>query len=135
MPSGSVNVGPKRALQIAGQLGVSSVAELDEAVRSGRLRGVAGFGPKSEERILRGIGVAVSDAALRTALRSLPADATQDDIYAVLAAQVSREPGAGAPQAQRGREAEDAASVREEDLIRVANLRGDLHTQDRKSVV
>ena len=46
----------------------------------------------------------------------------------MLAAQVSREPGAGAPQAQRGREAEDAASVREEDLIRVADLRGDLHT-------
>jgi histidinol phosphatase-like PHP family hydrolase len=120
-------VGPKRALQIAGQLGVTSVDELGEAVRGGRLRGVAGFGPKSEERILRGIGVAVSDAALRAALRSLPAAATQDDIYAVLAAQVSREPGAGTPQAERGREAEDAASVRE-DLIRVADLRGDLHT-------
>ncbi len=97
-------------------------------MRGGRLRGVAGFGPKSEERILRGIGVAVSDAALRAALRSLTADATQDDIYAVLAAQVSREPGAGAPQGERGREGEDAASVREEDLIRVADLRGDLHT-------
>jgi len=121
-------VGPKRALQIARELGVTSVGELGEAVRGGRLRGVAGFGPKSEERILRGIGVAVSDAALRAALRSLPADATQDDIYAVLAAQVSREPAAGAPQAERGREAEDAASVREEDLIRVADLRGDLHT-------
>ena len=95
-------VGPKRALQIARELGVTSVGELDEAVRGGRLRGVAGFGPKSEERILRGIGVAVSDAALRAALRSLPADATEDDIYAVLAAQVSREPGAGATQAERG---------------------------------
>ncbi len=121
-------VGPKRALQIARELGITSVGELDEAVRGGRLRGVPGFGPKSEERILRGIGVAASDAALRTALRSLPADATQDDIYAVLATQVSREPGAGALQAERGREAEDAASVREEDLIRVADLRGDLHT-------
>src|SRR5712664_2402851 len=46
-------VGTRRALQIAGQLGIASVAELDEAVRNGRLRGVAGFGPKSEERILR----------------------------------------------------------------------------------
>jgi len=44
-------VGPKRALRIAGGPGVTSVAELDEAVRSGRLRAVAGFGPKSEERI------------------------------------------------------------------------------------
>jgi DNA polymerase (family 10) len=33
-------VGPKRALQIAGGLGVSSVGELDEAVKSGRLRGL-----------------------------------------------------------------------------------------------
>jgi DNA polymerase (family X) len=31
-------VGPRRALQIAGQLGITSVAELAEAVRNGRLR-------------------------------------------------------------------------------------------------
>jgi DNA polymerase/3'-5' exonuclease PolX len=68
------------------------VAELAEAVRSGRLRGVAGFGPKSEERILRGIGVAAGDAALREALRALPADATEDDIHAVLAAHVVTTP-------------------------------------------
>jgi histidinol phosphatase-like PHP family hydrolase len=107
-------VGPKRALQIAGQLGVSSVAELDEAVRSGRLRGVAGFGPKSEERILRGIGVAVSDAALRDALRSLPPDATEDDIYAVLAAQLAT---TGTGEGRSGHP-----------LVRTKDLRGDLHT-------
>jgi histidinol phosphatase-like PHP family hydrolase len=107
-------VGPKRALQIAGELGVTSVAELDEAVKSGRLRGVAGFGPKSEERILRGIGVAVSDAALRGALRSLAPDATTDDIYAVLAAQV--------PAAETGDGGRGHA------LVRTQDLRGDLHT-------
>ena len=95
-------VGPKRALQIASELGVTSVGELAEAVRSGRLRGVAGFGPKSEERILRGIGVAVSDAALRDALRSLPADASVDDIYAALDASVARDVGAGSPGRSRG---------------------------------
>jgi len=121
-------VGPKRALQIAGDLGVTSVGELAEAVRSGQLRGVAGFGPKSEERILRGIDVAVSDAALRGALRALPADATEDDIYAVLAANIARDPSAGAPPGRRGREGQDAAFVREEGLIGVADLRGDLHT-------
>jgi histidinol phosphatase-like PHP family hydrolase len=121
-------VGPKRALQIAGELGVTSVDELGEAVRSGRLRGVAGFGPKSEERILRGIDVAVSDAALRSGLRALPADATVDDIYAVLAANVARDPGGGEPQARRGSGEEDAASVREKGLIGLADLRGDLHT-------
>jgi histidinol phosphatase-like PHP family hydrolase len=121
-------VGPKRALQIAGELGVTSVDELAEAVRTGRLRGVAGFGPKSEERIMRGIGVAVSDAALRGALRSLPADASTDDIYAVLAANVARDPGAGPTRAEQWRGGQEAASVREKDLIGVGDLRGDLHT-------
>jgi histidinol phosphatase-like PHP family hydrolase len=111
-------VGPKRALQIAGDLGVTSVAELEEAVRGGRLRGVAGFGPKSEERILRGIAVAAGDTALRGALRALEPDATVDDIGAVLAAHVTR---AG------GGEAEHAA-VRGKNLVRVADVRGDLHT-------
>src|ERR1700751_1582188 len=72
------------AAKIAGELGVASVSDREQAVRSGRLRGVAGFGPKSEERILRGIAVAASDTALRDALRSLPADASTGDIYAAL---------------------------------------------------
>ncbi len=104
-------VGPKRALQIAGGLGVSSVAELDEAVRSGRLRAVAGFGPKGEERILRGLAVAVSDAALRDALRALPADPSEDDVYAALVAHVSA-----------------AVDVDGRPPVKVADLRGDLHT-------
>ena len=107
-------VGPKRALQIAGELGITSVADLADAVRGGRLRGMAGFGPKSEERILRGIAVAASDTALREALRSLAPDATAEEIYAVLAAQVAT-PGAG----ERGLE---------QGLIRTEALRGDLHT-------
>jgi hypothetical protein len=110
-------VGPKRALQIAGDLRVTSVDELEQAVRAGRLRGVPGFGPKTEERILRGIAVAASDTALRAALRALEPEATVDDIGAVLAAHVETA-GAGA---QHG-------PVREEELIRVADLRGDLHT-------
>jgi histidinol phosphatase-like PHP family hydrolase len=124
-------VGPRRALQIAGDLGVASVGELAEAVRSGRLRGVAGFGPKSEERILRGIDVAASDAALRGALRALPADATEDDIYAVLAAHVvttpaSAERGTGTVAASlpTTRGAAEAAAA----LVRGKDLRGDLHT-------
>ena len=111
-------VGPKRALQIAGDLGVTSADELAEAVRAGRLRGVPGFGPKTEERILRGIAVAAGDTALRGALRALEPDATVDDIGAVLAAHVT---SAG------GDEAEHAA-VRGKDLVQVADIRGDLHT-------
>ncbi|MBO0804817.1 MAG: hypothetical protein J2P25_17305 [Nocardiopsaceae bacterium] len=107
-------VGPKRALQIVGELGITSVGELDEAVRGGRLRGMPGFGPKSEERILRGIAIAASDAALREALGSLAPDATADEICAVLAAHLAT-PGAGESGPGHG-------------LIRAEDLRGDLHT-------
>jgi histidinol phosphatase-like PHP family hydrolase len=111
-------VGARRALQIAGQLGITTVTELEEAVRNGRLREVAGFGPKSEERILRGIGVAASDAALRGALRSLGPDATVEDIGGVLAAHVAR----------AGDGAGERAAVQAKDLVRVTDIRGDLHS-------
>jgi len=50
-------LGPKRALQLARELGIGSVADLEAAVREGKLRDLAGFGAKSEERILRGLAV------------------------------------------------------------------------------
>ena len=57
-------LGPKRAMQLSRELGIASVAGLDEAVRQGRLRNLAGFGPKSEERILRGLAVMTHDRVL-----------------------------------------------------------------------
>lgn len=48
-------LGPKRALELYEELHVSSVAELEEAVRAEELRGLRGFGPKAEENILHGI--------------------------------------------------------------------------------
>jgi len=105
-------VGQKRALELAA-LGITTTSDLGQAVRSGRLRGVPGFGPKTEERIVRGIGVADSDAALRAGLHGLARDATEDDIYAVLAANVAGEAGSG--------RAEHA-------LVQAKDLRGDLHT-------
>jgi DNA polymerase (family X) len=48
-------LGPNRALQLHAELGIGSVAELAEAIKAGQLRDLKGFGPKSEERILRGI--------------------------------------------------------------------------------
>jgi histidinol phosphatase-like PHP family hydrolase len=105
-------VGQKRAIQLAAH-GITSVAELAEALRSGRLRNLPGFGPKSEERIARGIGVAASDGALREALRALPPGASTAEIEAVLDAHV------GVP----------AATERPAgDLITVGDIRGDLHT-------
>jgi DNA polymerase (family 10) len=105
-------VGPKRALQLSRDLGVGSIADLDAAVRAGRLRGLSGFGAKSEERILRSIGVITRDQPLRDALRSLPGDATEDQIEAVLAASIP----------------EITAANTKNRLIQVKDLRGDLHT-------
>jgi DNA polymerase (family X) len=67
-------LGPKRALQLNHDLGVSSVDELAGAVKAGRLEGLAGFGARSEERIAGGIEVyrqgrerVLLDVALHTA--------------------------------------------------------------------
>jgi len=50
-------LGPKRALQLSHDLGVTSVDELTAAIKAGRLEGLAGFGARSEERLLAGIEV------------------------------------------------------------------------------
>src|SRR5487761_432368 len=67
-------LGPKRALQLSHELDVHSVEDLETAVKAGQLNGLAGFGPKSEERILHGIEVyrqghdrVLLDVALETA--------------------------------------------------------------------
>jgi histidinol phosphatase-like PHP family hydrolase len=104
-------VGPKRALQLTRELGIGSVADLDAAVRAGRLRSLSGFGAKSEERILRSIGVITRDQPLRDALRSLPSDATEGQIEAVLAATIL-----------------GLTANTKQGLIQVKDLRGDLHT-------
>ncbi len=56
--------GPRRAMQLSRELGLASVADLGEAVKRGRLRDLAGFGAKSEERILRGLAVMTHDRVL-----------------------------------------------------------------------
>ena len=57
-------LGPKRALQLSRELGIATVADLETAVGEGKLRNLAGFGPKSEERILRGLSVMTHDRVL-----------------------------------------------------------------------
>jgi DNA polymerase (family X) len=57
-------LGPKRALQLSRELGIATVADLEAAVGEGKLRNLAGFGPKSEERILRGLSVMTHDRVL-----------------------------------------------------------------------
>jgi len=48
-------LGPKRALQLYQELGISSVGEHADANGAGRLRELKGFGAKSEQKLLRGI--------------------------------------------------------------------------------
>ncbi|MFG2934524.1 DNA polymerase/3'-5' exonuclease PolX [Streptomyces sp. NPDC048282] len=48
-------LGPKKAMAVYDELGVSSVEELADAIRDERLRDLKGFGPKTEENILHGI--------------------------------------------------------------------------------
>lgn len=59
-------VGPKRVRLFHGRLGVGSLAELEQAVRAGRLRDLAGFGPKSEQKILHAIETVKSSNARRS---------------------------------------------------------------------
>ncbi|WP_055588464.1 DNA polymerase/3'-5' exonuclease PolX [Peterkaempfera griseoplana] len=48
-------LGPHKAMTLHEELGISTVAELSDAIRQERLRGLKGFGPRTEENILHGI--------------------------------------------------------------------------------
>ncbi len=50
-------VGPKRIKLLHDKLGIKSVAQLEAAAKSHKLSKLSGFGEKSEEDILKGIGV------------------------------------------------------------------------------
>lgn len=49
------SVGPKKAKKLWDELQISSVDELEEAAKAGRIASVAGFGAKTQEKILAGI--------------------------------------------------------------------------------
>jgi len=69
-------LGPKRALQLSRELGIATVADLEAAVSEGKLRNLAGFGQKSEERILRGLSVMTSDRVLLNVAMSAATEIT-----------------------------------------------------------
>src|SRR5215510_2571598 len=58
-------VGPKRVRLFYKELGVGSLDELEQAVRSGRLRSLGGFGAKSEQKLLESIQTVKSGHAKR----------------------------------------------------------------------
>lgn len=112
-------IGPKRAVQLSRELGLAGLADLEAAVRAGRLRALSGFGARSEERILTSIAVISRDQPLRDALRELPPAATEEQIEAALAAWAD---SVGLEITARGGES------RSHRLVRAKDLRGDLHT-------
>lgn len=59
-------IGPKRVRLFHERLGVGSLADLEQAIRTGRLRALGGFGPKSEQRILTAIETVKSSNARRS---------------------------------------------------------------------
>jgi len=79
-------LGPKRALQLYRELAVSSVSELTEAIKEGRLAELKGFGSKSEEKLLRGIEL------LRSAGQRAPLNVAADTAAAIVAV-ISEVPG------------------------------------------
>jgi DNA polymerase (family X) len=76
IPPGLVHVtripglGPKRAKLLHSELGIESVDDLRAAVEAGRLKGVAGFGPKAEQKILAAIATGVEGRATPRTLLS-----------------------------------------------------------------
>lgn len=65
-------MGAKKAMKLHEELGVSSLDELKQAAENGRIRDVEGFGEKSEQQILQGIGTLA-----RTSGRILYSEALQ----------------------------------------------------------
>lgn len=59
-------IGPKRVRLFYDKLGVASIEALEQAIRSGRLRTLGGFGAKSEQKILQAIETVKSRDARRS---------------------------------------------------------------------
>jgi DNA polymerase (family 10) len=81
-------LGPKKAKQLYEQLGITSVAALQEALENGAVAKLSGFGPKTMERLRRAI-TEVSERKRRLKL----ADA--DQMVEPLLAYLRRAPGIG----------------------------------------
>jgi DNA polymerase (family 10) len=69
-------LGPKRAMLAYRELGVSTIDELREAAEAHKLRGIKGFGPKSEEQITAALARGVGGGPRMLLARALPAAET-----------------------------------------------------------
>ena len=50
-----MGIGPKKAIRLYKELGIASIKELEAAAKAGKIRTLRGFGPKSEEDILKAL--------------------------------------------------------------------------------
>jgi len=66
-------LGPKKAKAIWDKLGVTTVRELEYACNENRLKYLAGFGPKSQENILKGIATITKFAGRRLLAEAMEA--------------------------------------------------------------
>ncbi|MCI3271362.1 DNA polymerase/3'-5' exonuclease PolX [Streptomyces cylindrosporus] len=94
-------LGPKKAMAVYEELGISSVDELADAIHEERLRDLKGFGPKTEENILHGIELLRSSGGR---VRLDVATGLAEDIVAALSAVPGCERCTYAGSLRRGRE-------------------------------
>ena len=100
-------VGPKTVARLHGELGITSLDELERAVHDGRIRRMSGMGPKKESQILKAL-----DQQRRHSADGLFGDI--DSLAATL-------------------DAELAATGAADGLISLADVRGDLHCHSTQS--
>ena len=77
-------LGPRRALQLYRELGISSTDQLREAIAAGKLNDLKGFGPRSAGKLLRGLEL--MDSAAGRVLLNVAAETAAAVIEAVSAA-------------------------------------------------
>ncbi|MDD5096445.1 MAG: DNA polymerase/3'-5' exonuclease PolX [Candidatus ainarchaeum sp.] len=65
-------LGPKKAMKLYRELGVRNLADLEKAAKAHKIMGVEGFGAKSEEKMLSGLGPAKASGERMLLARSVP---------------------------------------------------------------
>lgn len=78
-------IGPKTAARLWREAGVTTLAELEEAARAQRLRGLAGIGARSEERILEALAQGVGAEPERRGLLGVGLPVARAVVEALLA--------------------------------------------------
>jgi DNA polymerase (family 10) len=97
------DLGPKKIAALRAELGVASLADLEAACLAGRVRGLKGFGEKTEQKILEGIRRAREQAGERRVVLA-DALAAGKELVAWLSADPAAERVELAGSARRGKE-------------------------------